>query len=47
MTAFRGNIAKSRLCDLQVYSHLSNCNDCVFVKEIMLEIGFIEEMRTT
>ena len=31
---------------LQVYSNLSNCNYCIFFKEILLEIGFIEEMRT-
>ena len=31
---------------LQVYSNLSNCNYRVFVKEIPLEINFIEEMRT-
>ena len=30
---------------LQVYCNLSNCNYCIFVKEILLEIGFIEEMR--
>ena len=31
---------------LQVYSNLSNCNYRILVKEILLEIGFIEEMRT-
>ena len=32
---------------LQVYSNLSNCNyNRIFVKEILLEIGFIEEMKT-
>ena len=31
---------------LQVYSNLSNCNYRIFVKEILLEIGFIEEMKT-
>ena len=31
---------------LQVYSNLSNCNYCIFVKEMLLEIGFIEETRT-
>ena len=31
---------------LQVYSNLSNCNYRIFVKEIRLKIGFIEEMRT-
>ena len=30
---------------LQVYN-LSNCNYRIFVKEILIEIGFIEEMRT-
>ena len=33
---------KNRLCDLQVFSNLSNCNYRIFVKEMMLEIGFIE-----
>ena len=33
-------------CLRQVYSNLSNCNYHIFVKEILLEIGFIEEMRT-
>ena len=33
-------------CLLQVYSNLSNCYYRIFVKEILLEIGFIEEMRT-
>ena len=33
-------------CLLQVYCNLSNCNYRIFVKEILLEIGFIEEMRT-
>ena len=28
------------------YSNLSNCNYRIFVKEILLEMGFIEEMRT-
>ena len=32
---------------LQNYRNLSNCNCRIFVKEILLEIGFIEEMRTT
>ena len=32
---------------LQIYSNLSNCNYRIFVKEILLEIGFVEEMRTT
>ena len=27
--------------------YLSNCNYRIFVKKILLEIGFIEEMRTT
>ena len=31
---------------LQVYSNLSNSNYRVFIKEILLEIGFIEEMRS-
>ena len=31
---------------LQVYRNLSNCNYRIFVKEILLEIGLIEEMRT-
>ena len=31
---------------LQVYSNLSNCNYRIFVTEILLEIDFIEEMRT-
>ena len=31
---------------LQIYSNLWNCNYRIFVKEILLEIGFIEEMRT-
>ena len=31
---------------LQVYSNLSNYNYRIFVKEILLEIGFIEEIRT-
>ena len=31
---------------LQNYSNLLNCNYRIFVKEILLEIGFIEEMRT-
>ena len=31
---------------LQVYSNLSNCNYRIFVKEMLHEIGFIEEMRT-
>ena len=30
----------------QVHSNLSNCNYRIFFKEILLEIGFIEEMRT-
>ena len=30
----------------QVHSNLSNCNYRIYVKEILLEIGFIEEMRT-
>ena len=38
---------KNRLCDLQVYINLWNCNYRVFVKEILLEIGFIEDMKTT
>ena len=29
---------------LQVYSNLSNCNYRIFVTEILIEIGFIEEM---
>ena len=29
-------------CDLQVFSDISNCNYRSFVKEIMLEISFIE-----
>ena len=36
------NIAENRLCDPQVYSNLSNSNYRIFVKEILLEIGFIE-----
>ena len=31
---------------LQVYNNLSNCNYLVFVEDIPLEIGFIEEVRT-
>ena len=31
---------------LQVYSNLSNCRYCIFGKEILLKIGFNEEMRT-
>ena len=46
MPAFWGNIAKNRPCDLQVYSNLSNCKYRIFVKEIQLEIHFIER-RTT
>ena len=42
MLAFWGNIAENRLCDLQVFSNLSNCNYRILVKEILLEIGFIE-----
>ena len=33
--------AKNRLSDQQVYSNLSNCNYRIFVKKILLEIGFI------
>ena len=33
---------ENRLCDLQVFSNLSNCNYCIFVQEILLEIGFIK-----
>ena len=32
---------EKRLCDLQVYSNLSSCNYRIFVKKILLEIGFI------
>ena len=46
MPAFWENIVKKRHCDLQVNRNLSNCNYRIFVKEIPLEIGFIEEMRT-
>ena len=35
-------IAENRLCDLQVFSNLSNCNYRIFVNEMLLEIGFIE-----
>ena len=42
MLAFWENIPENRLCDLQVFSNLSNCNYRIFVKEILLEIGFIE-----
>ena len=42
MLEFWGNIAENRLCDLQVFSDLSNCNYRIFVKEMLLEIGFIE-----
>ena len=42
MPAVWGNIAENRFCDLLVYSNLSNCNYRIFVKEILLEIGFIE-----
>ena len=42
MLAFRGNIAENRLCDLHGFSSLSNCNYRIFVKEMLLEIGFIE-----
>ena len=31
----------SKYCDLRVFSNLSNCNYRIFVKEILLEIGFI------
>ena len=31
---------------LKAYSNLSNCNYLIFVKEILLEIGFIEKMKT-
>ena len=47
MPAFKRNIAKNGLCDLQVYNNLTNCSYRIFVKEILLEIGFIEEMRST
>ena len=33
---------ENRLCDLQVFSNLSNCNYRIFVKEMLLEISFIE-----
>ena len=42
MQAFWGNIAENRLCDLQAFSNFKNFNYCIFVKEILLEIGFIE-----
>ena len=43
-----GEYRVNHLCDLQVYSNLSNCNYRIFVEEILLEIGcFIEEIRTT
>ena len=42
MPAFGKNIAKNRRSDLQVFSNLSNCNYRIFVKEILLEIGFIK-----
>ena len=42
MLTFKGNIAENRPCELQVFSNLSNCNYCIFVKEILLEIGFIK-----
>ena len=32
---------------MQVYCIFSNCNDRIFIKEILLEIGFIDKMRTT
>ena len=35
-------MAEDRLCDLLVFSNLSNCNYRIFVKEILLEIGCIE-----
>ena len=35
-------IAENRLCDLQVFSNLSNYNYRIFVNEMLLEIGFIE-----
>ena len=31
---------------LQIYSNLSNCNYRIFVKEVLHDFGFIEEMRT-
>ena len=34
--------AKNRLFDLQVFNNLSNSNYCIFVKEILLKIGYIE-----
>ena len=37
----RGVVPAASLCSL------SNCNYSIFVKEILLEIGFIQEMRTT
>ena len=42
MPAFWGNIPKNHLCDLQVCNNLSNCNYRILVKEILLEIDFIE-----
>ena len=42
MSAFWENIAKNVFCDLQVYSKFSNCNYRIVVKEILLEIGFVE-----
>ena len=33
---------ENRLSDLQVFSNLSNGNYRIFVKEMLLEIGFIE-----
>ena len=42
MLAFLGNMAENRFCDSQVFSNLSNCTYHIFVKEILLKIGFIE-----
>ena len=42
MLVFLGNIAENRLCDSQVFSNLLNYTYRIFVKEVLLEIGFIE-----
>ena len=42
MLAIWGNIAENRLCNLQVFGNLSNCNYRIFDENMLLEIGFIE-----
>ena len=42
MLAFWENIAENHLCHLQIFRNLSNCNYRIFVKEILLNISFIE-----